>query len=118
VIRPIPKPPGPSSNGAGAFQADGRFVVAGTSGPRSDVEIKAARFNIDGAVDGTFFNAPFNFGTPAGQTHSTVQGIGSQYNAQLVLGGAFSTNGQSVFGNRAAELGWQSRFGVWHWRRR
>jgi uncharacterized delta-60 repeat protein len=27
-----------SSNGASAFQADGRFVVGGTSGPRSDVE--------------------------------------------------------------------------------
>jgi uncharacterized delta-60 repeat protein len=87
-----------SSNGASAFQADGRFVVAGSSGPISDVEIKATRFNIDGAVDGTFFNVPFNLGTPAGQTSSSVQGVGFQSNGQVILGGAFSTNTNSIFG--------------------
>jgi uncharacterized delta-60 repeat protein len=84
------------------FESTGDYLVAqpvhagGENSHRTDVQV--SRFSETGALDTTFVNTPFPFGTTA---NNTPQALALQSNGQVVAGGLELSDGGPNFGGIA-----------------
>jgi uncharacterized delta-60 repeat protein len=82
------------------FQADGKFLLARTAsgGGRRDTDAQVARFQVNGAVDGTFFNPPFDFAADGTPATDVGQAITQTPSGQVLVAGIHHDNtGTTVF---------------------
>jgi uncharacterized delta-60 repeat protein len=82
------------------FQSDGRFLLARTAAGsvRRDTDAQVARFQLNGAVDGTFVNPPFDFADDGTRATDVGQAIALTAAGQVLVAGIHSGNtGTTVF---------------------
>ena len=82
------------------FQPDGRFLIARTAsgGARRDTDAQVSRFQVNGAVDGTFVNPPFDFAADGTPAIDEGQAIGLSASGQVLVAGIHQDNtGNTVF---------------------
>jgi uncharacterized delta-60 repeat protein len=103
VITPAPVVSASSKGFATAptvFQADGRFLLARTAAGvnRHDTDAQVARFQVNGAVDGTFVNPAFDFVNDGSPGSDVGQAITQTASGQVLVAGINNGNtGTTLF---------------------